>query len=337
MTALYVDKRGVELQADQSSLVFLHDGHKAGSFPLDLLSRMFIRGDARLNASLLGKLGKHGIGVVVLSGRKAEPTLLLPSLHRDVQRRERQHLLFRDPLFRFRMTQNLLREKLGGQRERLASLLATRPAFRHSLTASIRQLQSMETLGISSALTVDSLRGVEGAAGACYFGTLAEVLPSNLDFHGRNRRPPRDPFNVLLSLLYTVLQAELEISIHGVGLDPFLGFFHVPEHGRPSLACDLAEVFRAGMDGLAVRLFAEEILRPEDFTMDNGACLMGKAGRMRLYPELERFMRPLRRRFHERGYAVLRELGLSGEDLHCREGEFVRLSEIEDDELGNRL
>lgn len=337
MTALYVDKRGVELRAEQSSLVFLHEGRKAGSFPMDLLSRMFIRGDANLNASLLGKLGWHGVGVVVLSGRRGEPTLLLPSLHRDVRRRELQHQRFHDPLFRFRLTQGLLREKLGGQRAHLECLLASRPAFRHALSTSALQLHSMETVGIAGALSLDSLRGVEGAAGACYFGTLAEVLPTSLDFRGRNRRPPRDPFNVVLSLLYTVLQAELEISVHGVGLDPFLGFFHVPEYGRPSLACDLAEVFRPEMDALAVRLFAEETLRPEDFTMDNGACLLGKAGRMRLYPELERFLRPLRRRFHARGYALLRELGLQAEELHSREGEFVRLSEVEDDPLGDCL
>lgn len=337
MTALYVDRRGVELRAEQQTLVFVQDGRKAGAMPMNLLSRIYIRGDAALNASVLGRLGQHGIGVVVLSGRKGEPTLLLPAPHRDAQRRLLQCRLSEQPPFCFRFVQAVLREKIGGQRRHLERLLADRPALRRGLAEAIKQLHSMETLGIAGALAPESLRGVEGAAAACYFGTLADVLPDSLNFSGRNRRPPRDPFNVVLSLLYTVLQAEMVLALHGVGLDPYVGFFHVPEHGRPSLACDIAEVFRPCFDEFAVRLFAEETLRPEDFTMDNEGCLLGKAGRMRLYPELERFLRPLRKDFYRRGYDILRTMGLTVDDLHPQESEFVRLSEVCDDDLDSGL
>ena len=77
MTSLYVDRRGVELKADGEALVFYENGVRVGTVPLVPLSRVFLRGDVTLSSSLLGKLGARDIGVVVLSGRKAEPTLLL--------------------------------------------------------------------------------------------------------------------------------------------------------------------------------------------------------------------------------------------------------------------
>ncbi|WP_295451644.1 CRISPR-associated endonuclease Cas1, partial [uncultured Thiodictyon sp.] len=76
MTSLYVDRRGVTLKADGEALVFYENDERRGTVPLAPLSRVFLRGDVTLSASLLGKLGERGIGVVVLSGRKGEPTML---------------------------------------------------------------------------------------------------------------------------------------------------------------------------------------------------------------------------------------------------------------------
>lgn len=77
MTSLFVDRRGVELKLDGEALVFAENGERVGTVPLMPLSRVFLRGDVKLSASLLGKLGEHGIGVVVLSGRLGRPSLLL--------------------------------------------------------------------------------------------------------------------------------------------------------------------------------------------------------------------------------------------------------------------
>ena len=90
MTSLYVDRRGVTLKADAEALVFCENGERVGTVPLAPLSRIFLRGDVTLSSSLLGKLGERGIGVVVLSGRKAEPTMLLARPHNDAARRVAQ-------------------------------------------------------------------------------------------------------------------------------------------------------------------------------------------------------------------------------------------------------
>ena len=87
MTSLYVDRRGVTLKADGEALVFYENGERIGTVPLAPLSRVFMRGDVTLSSALLGKLGERGIGVVVLSGRKAVPTILLGRPHNDAARR----------------------------------------------------------------------------------------------------------------------------------------------------------------------------------------------------------------------------------------------------------
>jgi CRISPR-associated protein Cas1 len=102
---------------------------------------------------------------------------------------------------------------------------------------------------------LETLLGIEGSAARVYFGEFAgmvkpdddpEAPPSgfSFDFEGRNRRPPRDPVNALLSLAYSMLAKDLTIACYAVGFDPYLGYYHQLRHGRPSLALDLMEPFR---------------------------------------------------------------------------------------------
>ena len=96
---------------------------------------------------------------------------------------------------------------------------------------------------------------------------------------GRNRRPPRDPVNACLSLAYTLLHFEAVRMAHAAGLDPLLGFYHRPAFGRESLACDLIEPLRPAVDEWIWQQFSPGPLRPEHFSPDKGACLLGKTGR----------------------------------------------------------
>jgi CRISPR-associated protein Cas1 len=116
-----------------------------------------------------------------------------------------------------------------------------------------------------------------------------------LDFKGRNRRPPRDPVNAVLSLGYTLLHADAVQSCYAAGLDPLLGFLHEPEYGRESLAADLVEPLRSHVDRLVWRLFRDRALRPEHFSRGEDACLLDKAGRALFYPAYEQAAGPVRR------------------------------------------
>jgi CRISPR-associated protein Cas1 len=294
MTSLYVDRRGVTLKADGEALVFYENGERIGTVPLAPLSRVFMRGDVTVSSALLGKLGERGIGVVVLSGRKAVPTILLGRPHNDAARRVAQYRLSLDADFCLRFSRAIVEAKLRAQAAFLAERRDSEPHSRYLLTVVVKRLAT-SIAAVDQQPSTASLRGLEGAGAAAYFEGFADLLPDRLKFSGRNRRPPRDPVNAMLSLGYTLLHAEAVLALYGAGLDPFIGFYHGLDFGRESLACDLVEPLRVEVDQQALMLFRSEKLRPEDFSTTESGCLLGKAGRARFYGEWEPLAARLRK------------------------------------------
>ena len=266
--------------------------------PLAPLSRVFLRGDVTLSSSLLGKLGQRGIGVVVLSGRKAEPTLLLARPHNDATRRVTQYRRSLDEDFCLRFSRATVEAKLRSQMAFLAERQTTEPQSRYLLTTVLRRMESL-LASIDAQPSIASLRGLEGAGAAAYFEGFADLLPERLHFSQRNRRPPKDPVNAVLSLGYTLLHAEAVLALYGAGLDPFIGFYHALDFGRESLACDVVEPLRVMVDRHALMLFRTEKLRPEDFSTVDDTCLLGKAGRSCFYTEWENLSDNLRKSLEE--------------------------------------
>jgi CRISPR-associated protein Cas1 len=120
-----------------------------------------------------------------------------------------------------------------------------------------------------------------------YFGQFAGMLKVEdeaerpaFDFNGRNRRPPRDPVNALLSLGYSLLARDLTVVCHAVGFDPFMGFYHQPRFGRPALALDLMEGFRPLVaDSAVLAAINGRMVKPEDFVQAGGAVALSAGGR----------------------------------------------------------
>lgn len=298
MTSLYVDRRGVTLKADGEALVFYEGGERVGTVPLAPLSRVFLRGDVTLSSSLLGKLGERGIGVVVLSGRKAEPTMLLGRPHNDAARRVAQYRDSRDAEFCLRFARTVVAAKLRSQSAFLAERRDEEPRSRYLLTLCLRRLEAA-IAAVDQQSSIASLRGLEGAGAAAYFEGYADLLPERLKFSVRNRRPPKDPVNAALSLGYTLLHAETVLALYSSGFDPFIGFYHALDFGRESLACDVVEPLRVEVDRHLLGLFRAETLRAEDFSKLDGGCWLGKAGRARFYAEWEPLAERLRKRLAE--------------------------------------
>jgi CRISPR-associated protein Cas1 len=123
-----------------------------------------------------------------------------------------------------------------------------------------------------------------GNAAARYSEQFTSMLKPGRCGRGRNRRPPRDPVNALLSLGYSMLAKELTGVCHAVGLDPFLGFLHQPRYGRPALALDLMEEFRPLIaDSVAISLINRGELGPEDFLRSANGTFLNDAGRKRFW------------------------------------------------------
>ena len=125
--------------------------------------------------------------------------------------------------------------------------------------------------------TVEELRGIEGQAAATYFEALPQMITTSDEaflFTGRNRRPPLDPVNALLSFVYTLLVHDCRSALEGVGLDPCVGFLHTDRPGRPSLALDLMEEFRSVMaDRLVLSLINRRQIQGKDFIDSAGGAV----------------------------------------------------------------
>lgn len=140
--------------------------------------------------------------------------------------------------------------------------------------------------------SVNSVMGVEGAAASIYFEAFGKMLRKELRFEKRQRRPPKDPVNALLSLGYTLIGNEMHSMVCAVGFDPYIGFFHGIDYGRPSLALDLIEPFRhAIIDRFTLYLVNNHILTEKDFE-DKGeeGILLADDARKRYFAEYEKYM-----------------------------------------------
>ena len=138
-----------------------------------------------------------------------------------------------------------------------------------------------------------SLLGIEGEAAAIYFGLLPHMLKSDValpfDFEGRNRRPPADPVNALLSFAYAILTRTMLATLQSVGFDPYRGFFHQPRHGRPALALDVMEPFRPLIaDSAVLTVINNGEVTPRDFTTLGQSCAMKPSARKALLGAYER-------------------------------------------------
>lgn len=145
-----------------------------------------------------------------------------------------------------------------------------------------------------SAPSIESLLGIEGTAARRYFGEFTGMLKGideTFDLEGRNRRPPRDPVNALLSFCYSLLSKEFALAIRAAGLDGMLGFYHQPHFGRPSLALDLMEEFRPVIaDSVVIGAINNGIVQKDDFVRAAGAVALTQPARKRLILSFERRM-----------------------------------------------
>ena len=139
-----------------------------------------------------------------------------------------------------------------------------------------------------------SLLGIEGAAAECYFSQFAGMLKEgarDFSFQDRNRRPPKDPVNAVLSYLYGVLVKELFVTLLAVGFDPYLGFYHRPRYGRPALALDMMEEYRSIIaDSVAINLFNNEEISKKDFIKTPAGVTLTANGKKAVLAGYERRM-----------------------------------------------
>ncbi|MBX5496866.1 MAG: CRISPR-associated endonuclease Cas1 [Bryobacteraceae bacterium] len=297
MATLYIDRRDVSLHIEHGSVAVRLNGELLQRVPLHLLERVVVSGDASLSTRLLQALAEAKIGVILVDPRNTSRyATVWGRLGSDASRRLEQLKRFNDESWRTAWAIRLLRAKFRGYRRVIGKAMSGHRVDEHALAAAADSIdRAIAMLDDPRRTDRNWLMGLEGAATASYFKAYQKLFAPSLQFHGRNRRPPRDPVNVLLSLTYTLLHHTAVREVLSAGLDPYLGYFHEPAFGRESLACDLVEPVRGSADEFVRRLFGDGVLRPEHFQRKGERCLLGKTGRQRYYLEFAAFsLRPQR-------------------------------------------
>ncbi|MCK5888867.1 MAG: CRISPR-associated endonuclease Cas1 [Methylococcales bacterium] len=285
MKTLFVEKKGMELRYERACLLIFYQGKRVSSVPLCQLDRIVVSPHITLTAGVLGLVTEKEVALIVINSRYPGRTAVLSaSSLGNVQRRIQQYQLHQNQTFRLHWAKFLVHIKILRQYRLLYSAQQSRPDLRQPLTKAIRQLATI--LGSwkddQTIQSLTTLRGKEGAAAAIYFNAFKQLFSPALNFTNRNRRPPKDPVNVCLSLTYTLFYHEAAQALKISGLDPALGCLHEIYYNRDSLACDLLEPLRPLLDRWIYDLFKSSVLRAEDFSIDNG-CLFNPAGKKRFY------------------------------------------------------
>jgi CRISPR-associated protein Cas1 len=317
MATLVIDRSNIQVRSDGAALAVYEAGERRGSVPLKLLDRVVLQGTIQLDTGVLTRLAEAGVPTVLLGGRSSRRmAVLLGPAHRDASVRLAQLQGALDPAWCDAWSRRLMLVKTRGQLKVLSSALASRPDARKPLFDAIETVEAvLRSIADTPGLAVASTRGLEGGCAAAYFRGYTALFPQSLGFNGRNRRPPRDPVNAALSLTYTLLHFDAIRASHAAGLDPLIGFYHRPAHGRESLACDLIEPLRPRADRWVWSLFRDRTLRAENFTIDKGACLLGKVGREAFYAAYETFAAAPRRWLRRQCAVLAGALRTRGEPL----------------------
>ncbi len=241
MATIYLTEQGSKLSKTSKRLVIEKDGQTLLEIPEFKVERVLIFGNVQITTQAMAFLLDNGIEVSFLSLYGKYRGRLSPVESKNAQLRIHQYQKHLDAEFKVSLAKSIVHAKLNNGRELLMRYARNHPEIDFSqdkteMEDCISRLDHKES--------VNSVMGVEGAAASVYFEAFGKMLRKELGFEGRQRRPPKDPVNALLSLGYTLIGNEMHSLICAVGFDPYIGFFHGIDYGRPSLALDLIEPFR---------------------------------------------------------------------------------------------
>lgn len=277
---------GSEATKDHGRAVITKDGAKVASVPLGQIDSVVVSSKAHLSMPLIFALLENGRQIFFVDsfGR------LCGALGKEQVSLER----FETQRAVFTANQNywiryVINEKLQAQINILKTYAKRKKEIALADIAGQVKLYKNKLMKHDD---INELRGLEGQAAKCYFSGFAYILdPKVWTWTGRNRRPPRDGVNALLSYGYTLLERDLRIAIAGAGLDPRLGFFHSNNGRKDSLVYDLLEPFRQPViDRFILKLLNLGIFTPADFELANGGCKMKLATKKRWFERYEEYL-----------------------------------------------
>lgn len=291
LNTLYVTSENSYLGLDGETIVVFDEKKEIGRIPLHNLEGIVTFGYRGTSPALMGACAERNISLCYLTPQGKFLARVTGKTKGNVLLRKQQYMSCMDEQISLQIAKNCIIGKVYNAR-----WVLERAVRDHSMQidgervkkASAQLKASLEL--IQKAESKEQLRGYEGEAASIYFGVFDELIlqqKKDFVFQGRNKRPPQDNVNAMLSFVYTLLTNQITSALETVGLDPYVGCLHTDRPGRASLALDLIEEFRAVYaDRFVLSLINKKIVSKKNFTKkENGAVLMDDELRKRLLTE----------------------------------------------------
>ena len=294
MSVLYLKEQGAFVQKSGERIVVTKKGQTLLDIPVFQVDNIAVIGNIQISTQALHMLMIHGVDVsyFTLSGQYLGLTAAEST--RNIFLRFEQYRCYTDESRRMELARCIVDGKIKNQMGLIRNYRWT--GSDHDWKADLDRMEQIRKT-IPNRENSQELMGTEGICSQIYFGAFASMLKCDFRndayvFKGRNRRPPRDPVNVILSLAYTFLTREACSILEAESFEPYLGFLHGIRYGRKSLALDLVEEFRQPVvDRLVLMLFNKHMLGVNDFeSSDDGRVILTEDGYKIFCREYERWM-----------------------------------------------
>ncbi len=327
MSYLYVCEQGASIGlADNRFQVKYRDG-MVKSIPAETLEVIEVFGKVQITTQCIEECLKRGVNILYYSTNGAYYGRLISTNHVNVQRQRLQAERTKDLDFRIAFSKRLIDAKIRNQ------IVVMRRYARHgnyNVERSVVEMQNMYKK-LENAKSIEQVMGYEGTAAKTYFRELGRMIDPQFAFSGRTRRPPKDPFNSLISLGYSIILNEFYGKIEGKGLNPYFGVMHSDHEKHPTLASDLMEEWRAVLiDSLALSMLNGHELCKDDFytETEQPGVFLEKDGFKKYIQKLENKFRTETRYLSYIDYSVSFRRAM---DLQINQ--FVKVLETNDVEL----
>ena len=288
MAVVYVKEAGAAIRKNGERIAVTQNGQTLLEIPMLYLDNLALIGNVQLTTQAMHMLLEKGIDISYFSrnGKYVGQTAVDSS--KNIFLRFEQYQFYMDINRRLEMAKKIVANKIRNQ-------IALIRHFRWDNTeydwkADVRSLER-HLKEIEAKENPNQVLGVEGICANIYFRAFGRMLKCDFTFSGRNRRPPRDPVNIILSLAYTFLTKEICSSLEAESFEPYLGFLHGIRYGRKSLALDIIEEFRQPVaDRFVIFVFNKRIFGKYDFEDSEDMISLNEDGFKKFCSEYERWM-----------------------------------------------
>ena len=260
---LYVQEQGARVTKSGECLVVKRLGEAPKTVKLIEVSDVAVYGNVQVTTQAVREMCDRGIPVCFMTYGGWFTGMITPMTGRNVDLRAAQHAAFASAADSAAIARRIVHGKIRNT----ATLLRRNGGDGAEVRRAVEELDKLAGRALAER-RYEALLGVEGLAARTYFGQFRSMIKgtwAEFDFAGRNKRPPLDAVNAILSFLYSLLARDATIAASGVGLDPHMGFLHRPKHGKPALALDLMEEFRPLVaDSVCIRCINGREVGPSD-------------------------------------------------------------------------